>query len=49
MPSRHTTLHLNVSPSFRGGVGLRSERGPVLLALMVSTGLIAIEIGRAHV
>ena len=25
------------------GVGLRSERGPVLLALMVSTGLIAID------
>jgi EmrB/QacA subfamily drug resistance transporter len=43
MPGRHATLHLNVSPSFRGGVGLRSERGPVLLALMVSTGLIAID------
>ena len=25
------------------GVGLRSERGPILLALMVSTGLIAID------
>jgi EmrB/QacA subfamily drug resistance transporter len=32
-----------VSPFSRGGVGLRSERGPVLLALMVSTGLIAID------
>ena len=27
----------------RAGVGLRSERGPILLALMVSTGLIAID------
>ncbi len=43
MRRRHTTLHLNVSPSSRSGVGLRSERGPVLLALMVSTGLIAID------
>jgi EmrB/QacA subfamily drug resistance transporter len=32
-----------VSPSPRAAVGLRSERGPVLLALMVSTGLIAID------
>ena len=32
-----------MSPFSRGGVGLRSERGPVLLALMVSTGLIAID------
>jgi EmrB/QacA subfamily drug resistance transporter len=32
-----------VSPSSRAAVGLRSERGPVLLALMVSTGLIAID------
>ncbi len=32
-----------MSPSSRGGVGLRSERGPILLALMVSTGLIAID------
>lgn len=43
MPGRHSTLHLNVSPSSRSEVGLRSERGPVLLALMVSTGLIAID------
>jgi EmrB/QacA subfamily drug resistance transporter len=27
----------------RAGVGLRSERGPILLALMVSTGLIAMD------
>jgi EmrB/QacA subfamily drug resistance transporter len=32
-----------VSPSPRAAVGLRSERGPILLALMVSTGLIAID------
>jgi len=32
-----------VSTSSRAAVGLRSERGPVLLALMVSTGLIAID------
>ena len=32
-----------VSPSSRSAVGLRSERGPILLALMVSTGLIAID------
>ncbi len=30
-------------PSSRAAVGLRSERGPVLLALMVSTGLVAID------
>jgi EmrB/QacA subfamily drug resistance transporter len=27
----------------RGGVGLRSERGPVLLSVMLSTGLVAID------
>ena len=32
-----------MSTSSRAAVGLRSERGPVLLALMVSTGLIAID------
>ena len=32
-----------VSPSSRAAVGLRSERGPILIALMVSTGLIAID------
>lgn len=36
-------LVLRVSPTSPGAVGLRSERGPVLLALMVSTGLIAID------
>jgi EmrB/QacA subfamily drug resistance transporter len=32
-----------VSPTSRAGLGLRSQRGPVLLALMVSIGLIAID------
>ena len=32
-----------MSSPARAGVGLRSERGPILLALMVSTGLIAID------
>jgi EmrB/QacA subfamily drug resistance transporter len=32
-----------VTPPSRASLGLRSERGPVLLALMVSTGLIAID------
>jgi EmrB/QacA subfamily drug resistance transporter len=32
-----------VSPTASAAVGLRSERGPVLLAIMVSTGLIAID------
>ena len=36
-------LSLDVSPPSRSGVGLRSERGPILIALMVSTGLIAID------
>ncbi|GAA4399669.1 MDR family MFS transporter [Fodinibacter luteus] len=31
------------APVSRAGVGLRSERGPVLLAVMVSTGLVAID------
>jgi EmrB/QacA subfamily drug resistance transporter len=39
----HPALAPGVSPSPRTGVGLRSERGPVLLALMVSTGLIAMD------
>jgi EmrB/QacA subfamily drug resistance transporter len=43
MPGPGGALHPSVSPSPRAGVGLRSERGPVLLALMVSTGLIAID------
>jgi EmrB/QacA subfamily drug resistance transporter len=37
------TLSSCVSTSSHSGVGLRSERGPVLIALMVSTGLIAID------
>ena len=36
-------LARRVSTTSRAAVGLRSERGPVLLALMVSTGLIAID------
>jgi len=36
-------LVASVNPSSRAAVGLRSERGPILLALMVSTGLIAID------
>ncbi|MCW2942384.1 MAG: transporter, partial [Actinomycetia bacterium] len=30
-------------PSTGHGVGLRSERGPVLAALMLSTGLVALD------
>jgi MFS family permease len=40
-PVRH--LVTQVSPTSHDKVGLRSTRGPVLLALMVSTGLIAID------
>lgn len=36
-------LHQDVTSTPRSAVGLRSERGPVLLAVMVSTGLIAID------
>ena len=43
MPHRWGRLSLGVSPSPSGGVGLRASRGPVLLALMVSTGLIAMD------
>lgn len=43
MRGRRSRLSWCVSPSPRAAVGLRSERGPVLLALMVSTGLIAID------
>ena len=38
-----TDLNQDVTPTSRAAVGLRSERGPILLALMVSTGLIAID------
>ena len=37
------TASPSTSLSTSAAVGLRSERGPVLLALMVSTGLIAID------
>ncbi len=46
MRSARAALTSSVRPSAhpaRPGVGLRSERGPILLALMVSTGLIAID------
>jgi EmrB/QacA subfamily drug resistance transporter len=43
MPGGPAGLSLCVSTSSRAAVGLRSERGPLLLALMVSTGLIAID------
>jgi EmrB/QacA subfamily drug resistance transporter len=43
MLRRPGDLSLDVTPTHRTGVGLRSERGPILLALMVSTGLIAID------
>ncbi len=43
MPGGPGALTPRVSPISRAAVGLRSERGPVLLALMVSTGLIAID------
>jgi len=36
-------LSPDVTPAPADAVGLRSERGPILLALMVSTGLIAID------
>ena len=32
-----------MTPTPRADVGLRSERGPILFAVMVSTGLIAID------
>jgi EmrB/QacA subfamily drug resistance transporter len=43
MPAGLDDLHHYVTASSRASVGLRSERGPVLLALMLSTGLIAID------
>jgi EmrB/QacA subfamily drug resistance transporter len=43
MPGAAADLKPVVTPTSRAAVGLRSERGPVLLALMVSTGLIAID------
>mgnify|MGYP000877328638 CR=1 FL=1 len=41
--ARPEGLALGVNPPSRATVGLRSDRGPILLALMVSTGLIAID------
>ena len=43
MPPSPADLSLGVTPTSRAAVGLRSDRGPILLALMVSTGLIAID------
>ncbi len=43
MRGARTAFCSRVSPPSHAGVGLRSERGPILLALMVSTGLIAID------
>ncbi|MBN9101571.1 MAG: MFS transporter [Pseudonocardia sp.] len=43
MPDDPRLLCWRVSPTASAAVGLRSERGPVLLAIMVSTGLIAID------
>lgn len=45
MPSRTPGLRLvvTVSDVTRASVGLRSERGPVLMAVMLSTGLVAID------
>ena len=43
--SRHTDeLPLNVTQTIsRADVGLRSERGPILLSVMLSVGLVAID------
>jgi EmrB/QacA subfamily drug resistance transporter len=42
-PSEHLSLDVTSTTTNAAGVGLRSDRGPILLALMVSTGLIAID------
>ena len=42
-PSAHLSPDVTSTTTNPVGVGLRSERGPILLALMVSTGLIAID------
>ncbi len=41
--ARSVTASSATTPSTDSGVGLRSDRGPILLALMVSTGVIAID------
>ena len=44
MNRRRTLLQCSVTnETSMTAVGLRSERGPVLLAIMVSTGLVAID------
>jgi EmrB/QacA subfamily drug resistance transporter len=40
---QHLSLDVTSTTPSTAGVGLRSDRGPILLALMVSTGLIAID------
>jgi EmrB/QacA subfamily drug resistance transporter len=42
-PPVHLSLDVTSTPTNTAAVGLRSDRGPILLALMVSTGLIAID------
>src|SRR5881409_2358312 len=39
----HLSSEMTSPTTTTAGVGLRSDRGPILLALMVSTGLIAID------
>ena len=41
--SQHLSSEMTETTTTTAGVGLRSDRGPILLALMVSTGLIAID------
>lgn len=45
MDARHTGLppYVTSPPISRASVGLRSERGPILLAVMLSLGLVAID------
>ena len=45
MVLRHTGLpsYVTTPPITRASVGLRSERGPILLAVMLSMGLVAID------
>ena len=42
-PSGHLSPDVTSTTTNTAGVGLRSDRGPILLALMVSTGLIAMD------
>ncbi|MDQ1584242.1 MAG: hypothetical protein QOF36_2296, partial [Microbacteriaceae bacterium] len=34
---------MTTNDTIRGGVGLRSERGPILLAVMVANSLVALD------